>query len=51
MLLGSPPCSPQIPSFNFLFWLNPFSTAISIKSATPSSIETKGSIEKILLSI
>ena len=47
MLFGSPPCSPQIPSFNFLFWLFPFSTAISTKSATPSSIDINGSIENI----
>ena len=50
MLLGSPPCSPHIPSLIFLFWLLPFATAISTKSETPSSIDTKGSIENILFS-
>ena len=51
MLLGSPPCSPQIPNFIFLFCLFPLSTAISIRSSTPSSMETNGSIENILFSI
>ena len=51
ILFGSPPCSPQIPNLIFLFCFFPLITAILIKSSTPSSIETNGSIEKILLSI
>ena len=48
MLSGSPPCSPHMPNFNFLFCFLPLITAISTKSETPSSIEINGSIEKIL---
>ena len=50
MLSGSPPCSPQIPNLRCLFCFLPFSTAISIKSETPSSIDTNGSTENILFS-
>ena len=45
---GSPPCSPQIPSFNFGRILRPRSVAIRINSPTPSrSIDTNGSAGKI----
>ena len=48
MEAGSPPCSPQIPSFRWFFVARPFSAAMRTISPTPSmSIETNGSFGRI----